>query len=258
MKHVLIAGKDSYIGNKLTAWLDKARYRCHTLDMRTDAWKQHDFSAYDTVVMVAGIAHQRETAENRALYDLVNHRLAVETASAAKAAGVRQFVFFSSMSVYGLEVGRITADTRVKPVSAYGQSKLDAEHALKTLEDEQFHVAVLRPPMIYGLQGQLSAAGKADPQSARAAAGGKRAQHAVYRYALRVYGQPLAKRRRRPLFSAEQLLCIHRCSGTRHRKSAWISAAAASRAWMAAAKCRPAGRDHRQSVWHADLRSDHE
>jgi len=150
MKRVLIAGKDSYIGDRLNAWLDSACIRCETLDMRGDAWQSHDFSGYDSVVLVAGIAHQRETDANRALYDQVNHRMAAEAGRKAKAEGVKQFVFFSSMSVYGMEVGRIHADTPERPVTAYGQSKLDAEMALRALEDGTFHVAILRPPMIYG------------------------------------------------------------------------------------------------------------
>ncbi len=150
MKRILIAGADSYIGTRLAAWLDTSRFRCDTLDMRGDAWRSHDFSVYDSVVLVAGIAHRRETDENRALFDQVNHRLATEAGQKAKQEGVKQFVFFSSMSVYGVEVGRIHADTQAKPATAYGRSKLDAERALTALESPAFRVAVLRPPMIYG------------------------------------------------------------------------------------------------------------
>jgi nucleoside-diphosphate-sugar epimerase len=150
VKRILIAGRDSYIGGRLSVWLDPARFTCDTLDMRGEAWRGHDFSVYDSVVLVAGIAHQRETDSNRALYDRINHLLAAEAGRKAKAGGVRQFVLFSSMSVYGMEVGRIHADTPERPVTAYGKSKLAAEKALRELEDETFHVAVLRPPMIYG------------------------------------------------------------------------------------------------------------
>jgi nucleoside-diphosphate-sugar epimerase len=150
VKRVLIAGAGSYIGTRLAAWLDPARYLCDTLDMRGDEWRNHDLSAYDSVVMVAGIAHRRETGDNRALFDRVNRRLAAEAGQQAKAEGVRQFVFFSSMSVYGVEVGRIHADTPENPTTAYGKSKLDGEKALTALADSAFHVAVLRPPMIYG------------------------------------------------------------------------------------------------------------
>ncbi|HNW85655.1 MAG TPA: NAD-dependent epimerase/dehydratase family protein [Candidatus Limiplasma sp.] len=152
MKRILIAGAGSYLGERIAAWLNATpeRFQTVTLDMRDPAWSASDFSGFDAVVMVAGIAHRKETPENAALYTAVNCRLAVETAAKAKAAGVLQFVFFSTMSVYGLTVGRIHADTPAAPNTLYGQSKLSAEQALAAMADEHFHLAVLRPPMIYG------------------------------------------------------------------------------------------------------------
>ena len=152
MKRVLIAGENSYLGGQLAAWLGRTpeRFETETLAMRGDGWKDFDFSVFDAVVLVAGIAHQPETPENAALYEAVNHRLAVEIAQKAKADGVRQFVFFSSMSVYGQSVGRIHADTPPRPNTRYGQSKLAAEMDLAPLADTGFRLAVLRPPMIYG------------------------------------------------------------------------------------------------------------
>jgi len=150
VKRVLIAGKDSYIGNALVQQLDTARFACDIADMRGNGWREHSFAGYDSVVLVAGIAHQRETADNRELYDQVNHRMAVEAGQKAKRDGVKQFVFFSSMSVYGMDVGRIYASTQPNPKSVYGRSKLDAETGLSALADDVFHLAVLRPPIIYG------------------------------------------------------------------------------------------------------------
>ena len=152
MKRVLIAGAGSYIGENLAAWLGAApeRFETQTLDLRCGDWREFDFTGFHAAVLVAGLAHQKETPENAPLYDAVNRALAMEVAAAAKAAGVRQFVFFSSMSVYGLTVGRIHADTEPAPNTAYGKSKLAAERELAALADERFRVAVLRPPMVYG------------------------------------------------------------------------------------------------------------
>ena len=152
MKRILIAGEGSYIGEHIAAWLAATpqRFETVTLSVRDGGWKQFPMNGFDAVVLVAGIAHQKETQHNEALYDAVNHRLAVEIANRAKDSGVRQFVFFSSMSVYGLTVGRITAETKPAPNTAYGRSKYLAEQALTTLANAHFHVAVLRPPMIYG------------------------------------------------------------------------------------------------------------
>ncbi len=148
MRRVLIAGAASYIGESLASSLPADRFAVETLDMRGNGWQSYDFSGVDAVVQVAGVAHRPDAPSE--LYYAVNRDLAVETARRAKAAGVTQFVYFSSMSVYGLHVGRIGADTPVHPGSDYGRSKWEAEQALAALADERFHVALLRPPMIYG------------------------------------------------------------------------------------------------------------
>ncbi len=152
MKKILITGANSYIGvsfeNYMKAW--PAEYEVDTVDMLDGSWREKDFSSYDAIFHVAGIAHIKETKENACLYYEVNRDLAVETAQKAKAEGVKQFVYLSSMSVYGKESGEISLDTPPSPNSNYGKSKLEAEGKLSLLQDENFHVAFLRPPMVYG------------------------------------------------------------------------------------------------------------
>lgn len=152
MKRVLIAGAGSYIGERLAAWLNRAPecFSVDTADLRAQGWQQADWTGWDAVVLVAGIAHRKEQPGDEAMYDRVNHVLAVDAARKAKQSGVGQFVFFSSMSVYGKEVGQISATTATAPVSAYGRSKLTAETELWELATPDFQVAILRPPMIYG------------------------------------------------------------------------------------------------------------
>ncbi len=150
-KKVLIAGAGSYIGESFKRYLSQfENYAVDGFDTMTDAWKELDFSSYDAVYDVAGIAHVKETDENRDLYFKVNTDLAVAIAEKAKAEGVKQFIYLSSMSVYGLNVGKIHADTPVNPVGAYGKSKLEAERRLWLLKDEDFSVSVVRPPMVFG------------------------------------------------------------------------------------------------------------
>lgn len=152
MKRILIAGSGSYIGSAFEKYMAQwpALYRVDTLDVIGDGWKQADFSGYDVMFLVAGIAHQKETEENASLYYKVNRDLAVELAEKAKREGVGQFVFMSSMSVYGMDSGVITPDTQPAPRSHYGRSKLEAEQTMETLADATFRLTVLRPPMVYG------------------------------------------------------------------------------------------------------------
>ncbi|NLV57984.1 MAG: NAD-dependent epimerase/dehydratase family protein [Clostridiales bacterium] len=151
MKKLLITGAGSYIGEAVAAhWERLTGVAPQTVDMRGESWRQVDFHGFDAVLHVAGIAHQRETEENAADYYAVNRDLAIAVAEKAKTEGVGQFILMSSMSVYGLVTGHITAATQPAPNTHYGNSKLQAENALFDLANESFHVAILRPPMVYG------------------------------------------------------------------------------------------------------------
>ncbi len=152
MKRILITGKDSYIGTSFEKWVakDSSKYSVDTLDVRNESWDKKSFLGYDVVFHVAGIAHIKETAGNRPLYYRVNRDLAYRVAEKAKNEGVNQFVFLSSMSVYGLEKGVINESTLTKPKSSYGKSKIEAEVLIERLRDDSFTVAILRPPMVYG------------------------------------------------------------------------------------------------------------
>ena len=152
MKKILITGANSSIGTSfekyMAQWPD--RYQVDTVDMIDGSWRKKDFSGYDAVFHVAGIAHQKETQENAHLYYAVNRDLAVETARKAKENGVGQFIFLSTMAVYGMEEGAIGVDTPTVPKSHYGKAKLEAEQQMEEMRDASFSVAVMRPPMVYG------------------------------------------------------------------------------------------------------------
>lgn len=152
MKKILITGANSYIGTSFEKYIRqwKEEYTVDTVDMIEGTWKEKDLSKYDVVFHVAGIAHIKETKENAPLYYKVNRDLVYEVAKKVKADGVTQFIFLSSMSVYGMETGVISRNTIPEPKSNYGKSKLQAEKLIEPLQDSTFSIAVLRPPMIYG------------------------------------------------------------------------------------------------------------
>ena len=127
-----------------------ADYSVEAISVRDDSWKSQDWSGYDVVYDVAGIAHIKETDENRHLYYEVNRDLAVALAKKAKDSGVKQFIYLSSMSVFGLVTGNIDRNTPTIPTNAYGKSKLEAEKQLLDLADDNFTVSLVRPPIVYG------------------------------------------------------------------------------------------------------------
>ncbi len=154
MKKVLITGYGSYIGNAVETWLNKwpEKYGVDVLDMQLATWRECDFSRYDSVFHVAGIAHAdvgNVSEERKQFYYKINTNLAIETAKIAKKQGVKQFILMSSMIIYGGKE-HVSKNTIPKPENFYGDSKWKADQGIRELEDETFKVVVIRPPMIYG------------------------------------------------------------------------------------------------------------
>lgn len=154
MKRILITGANSYIGTSFEQWMNQYEgYEIETIDMIDGSWRKHDFSKYDVVFHVAGIAHSdtRNVAqEEKNKYYEVNTRLTIETAEKAKASGVKQFIFMSSIIVFGSKNECITHATQPNPDNFYGDSKLQADIGIHMLEDTTLKVVSIRPPMIYG------------------------------------------------------------------------------------------------------------
>ena len=160
MKKILITGAHSFIGTSVEQWLlsNKGAYSVDTVDTMNDAWKQADFTQYDVVFHVAGIAHVDPKPEMAPLYYKVNRDLTIEIARHAKQAGVKQFVFMSSQIVYhaskSLKGTVIDKNTQPQPNDFYGDSKWQAEKGLNELASANFKVVNLRPCMIYGTNGK--------------------------------------------------------------------------------------------------------
>lgn len=152
MKKILITGKNSYIGGMFTKWVSQwpDDYHVDEISVHGDDWKQHNFSKYDTVFHVAGIAHVSSDQKMEEKYFQVNRDLTIAVAEKARVDGVSQFVFMSSIIVYGTQNEFIDENTQPNPDNFYGESKLQAEKGILPLQDDSFHVAIIRPPMIYG------------------------------------------------------------------------------------------------------------
>ena len=159
-KKVLITGAGSYIGESFRTYASThyPSLSISAIDMLDGSWKKADFSSYNIVYHVAGIAHADVGNVDEATkekYYKVNTDLAVEVAEKAKAEGVKEFIFMSSMIVYGdsAPYGKakvVDEYTVPHPANFYGDSKLQADVAVRDLADGGFKVIVLRPPMIYG------------------------------------------------------------------------------------------------------------
>lgn len=157
MIKVLITGAGSYIGESVRKHIQETapeQFQIDTVDTMGDNWKKADYSQYDIVFHVAGIAHVNADPKMEPLYYKVNRDLTIEVAKHAKEAGVKQFIFMSSMIVFhesqNLKGEVLTRETKENPNGFYGDSKLQAEKGLKELWSPSFNVCILRPCMIYG------------------------------------------------------------------------------------------------------------
>lgn len=161
MKKILVIGANSYIGNAFEKHIKSTCISHNKMQTKDEMiiekvhasngdWKSANYEQYDVVIVLAAIVHQKEKSGMEELYQQVNCDMPVEIATKAKSAGVKQLIFMSTAAVYGSAVTRITKDTVPNPDTLYGKSKLEAEHKLKEMQTENFHVAIIRPPMVYG------------------------------------------------------------------------------------------------------------
>lgn len=158
MFRVLITGAGSYVGESVKKYIlsTSTDFEIDSVDTMSDAWKQTDFSKYDVVYHVAGIAHVNADPKMEPLYYKVNRDLTIEIAKRAKESGVKQFIFMSSQIVFheskSLKSEVLTKDTKPNPNGFYGDSKLQAEKGLWELAPQgaAMKICILRPCMIYG------------------------------------------------------------------------------------------------------------
>ncbi len=151
---ILITGSSGFVGSALTVELN-TRALNHVAFNRTD--NANIFSQYsvNTIIHLAARVHvMNETASD----PLVEFRQSnvIDTINLAKravAAGVKRFVYVSSVKVNG----ELTTDTPFietdtpNPIDPYGISKYEAEVALLALSKETgLEVVIVRPPLIYG------------------------------------------------------------------------------------------------------------
>jgi UDP-glucose 4-epimerase len=149
---ILVTGKTGYIANQLKSFFEnkKTEYEVELISLRNVKIESLQLSNYDVVIHTAALVHQKNKKYTYKDYFEVNAQLTRELAAHAKAEGVRQFIFLSTVNIYGLETGIIDLDTKVNPNSFYGRSKFEAEKMIQDLKNDNFKILILRIPMVYG------------------------------------------------------------------------------------------------------------
>lgn len=162
---ILITGSSGFVGNYLTSLLSeinfrnvtrktiqgetKSSFRIDTLDTKTD-WT-NAFDDISTVIHLAGLAHNKQNLVGD--FDAVNNKATVRLANEAAKAGVKRFVFISTVCVNGNSSFQhpFSAKSQANPYSSYGQSKYNAELELRKIEKEtDLEVVIVRSVLVYG------------------------------------------------------------------------------------------------------------
>lgn len=145
---ILLTGSNGFIGSYLMH--TSASNTFIPFSFRNGDIHALDFSTVDSVIHLAALVHQMNGAD-KSEYERVNVVQTLELAMKAKIEGVKQFIFMSTVKVYGEESDTIyTETTPCHPRDDYGMSKLNAEQALQALENEHFTVSIIRTPIVYG------------------------------------------------------------------------------------------------------------
>jgi len=151
MPKILLTGASGFIGKN---YLSASHYqtKTETVSLQRTEIANIDFDHIQSIVHLAGIAHRMDQPEGQIYYD-VNTNLTTTIAQRAKFAGVKQFIFVSTIKVFGDKEGfDIHYDTSspCEPDDDYGKSKWQAEQQLQELQDDTFSVAIIRPSLVYG------------------------------------------------------------------------------------------------------------
>lgn len=169
---VLVTGSNGFVGARVMqlakqrGWqavgvvrvsskpISESSFAIQALDAKTD-W-QGAFDDVDCVIHCAARVHQMQESESNVLeaYRRVNTHGTLHLAEQAAKAGVKRFVFVSSIKVNGertLPGQPFMPDVGHVPDDPYGLSKYEAEMALKALcERTDMELVIIRPPLVYG------------------------------------------------------------------------------------------------------------
>jgi len=150
-----IIGLDTYLYEECTFGNDVPDVPSIRMDLRdVDATTLRGF---DAVIHLAALCNDPLGNMNPGTTYDINHHASVKLAEAAKAAGVRRYLFASSCSLYGKAPGdeMLTEEAGFNPITPYGESKILAEHDIRPLADESFSPVYFRNATAYGVSPRL-------------------------------------------------------------------------------------------------------
>lgn len=152
-KTLMITGASGFIGSNFIKKYEN-EYNIIPVCLIKNKPEDLDYTGVDTILHLAALVHQMKGAPEEKYFE-VNTELTRRLATTAKEKGVKHFVFYSTVAVWGTHGyfdhdKVISLDTPVNPLTPYAKSKYEAEEILNELKGDNFKISILRPPMVYG------------------------------------------------------------------------------------------------------------
>lgn len=146
---LLLTGSHGFVGSYFYQKFHTS-YEIERFSFLQDRFEDLHVKGIDAIVHLSALVHQMGGASAQA-YEDINVTQTLALARKAKESGARHFIFMSTVKVYGEESDEVyTENFTCKPQDEYGKSKLKAEEELQKLEDDNFKVAIVRTPIVYG------------------------------------------------------------------------------------------------------------
>ncbi|MGL5054416.1 MAG: NAD-dependent epimerase/dehydratase family protein [Fusobacteriaceae bacterium] len=152
-KTLMITGASGFIGSNFIERYQE-EYSIIPIDLIKERPEDLNYKGVDCILHLAALVHQMKGAPREKYFE-VNTELTRRIAESAKKSGVKHFVFYSTVAVYGTHgyfdhEKILSVNSPTNPKTPYAESKLEAEKILLNMKDNNFKVAILRPPMVYG------------------------------------------------------------------------------------------------------------
>ena len=150
MIKILLTGTNSFVGKN---FLYYSKFKdVEEISLFENKPADIDYGKFDVIIHLVAIVHQTKRIPEEKYFH-VNKDLCLEVAENAKKAHVKQFIFLSTVKVYGKFIPGSepwNEDSECLPDDSYGKSKYEAEKELRKLEDTDFIVSIIRTPLVYG------------------------------------------------------------------------------------------------------------
>ena len=139
-----------WFGNHLSAHKNLENFQCDIREIKQDL-----FSGIDSIIHLANIANDPAVEINPSLSWEVNVLSSKQLADKAVKAGVKQIIYASSGSVYGIkDEPRVTEELDLVPISVYNKTKMVAERVFLSYS-EKLKIHCIRPATVCGLSPRM-------------------------------------------------------------------------------------------------------